>query len=177
MANAKVYDGALNPNAMSSANSALVNSLRANAANASLQVAGGKDSKGVKGTKGAKQADKKAPKKAALSKKPKKGGAIMDDIKNLAVPFAILLAKQGLESSFEKKSIKADNSNSTQKKNVLSTSQRRRTMTGGSGGEGCLSCGSTQSSSMSGGAHPNGVMLQKRFNNIAREIEEFLSKY
>jgi hypothetical protein len=46
--------------------------------------------------------------KAALTsggakKGSKKGGALMTDLQNLAVPFAILLAKQGLESMFSNK--------------------------------------------------------------------------
>jgi hypothetical protein len=44
----------------------------------------------------------KKPKSRAAPKK--KGGAVMDDVKNLVVPFAILLAKQGLQSLYENKS-------------------------------------------------------------------------
>ena len=48
-------------------------------------------------------------KKKVASKKPvkktQKGGAFMDDVKNLAVPFAILLAKQGLDRMKAKKTV------------------------------------------------------------------------
>lgn len=56
----------------------------------------------------AKKNGDKASKSRASSAKGKKqgkktGGALMDDLKNLAVPFAILLAKQGLQGMFESK--------------------------------------------------------------------------
>jgi hypothetical protein len=40
---------------------------------------------------------------SSVRKATKKGGGLMDDVKNLAVPFAILLAKQGLQTMFDKK--------------------------------------------------------------------------
>lgn len=110
----------------------------------------------------------KATKTSKSAKTSKSGGALMDDIKNLAVPFAILLAKQGFESAFDKKkAAAADESKSP-------SSKRRGTMAGGSA---CTSgCGMTGGQSQKH-RQPEGQVLQKRFNHIAKEIEDFLNKY
>ena len=81
-------------------------------------------------------------------KKPassRKGGALIDDVKNLAVPFAILLAKQGLQTMFDKKkpaSAAAQNSQLSAKVASQPASTRRRsTVAGGSCGS--AACAST----------------------------------
>lgn len=126
------------------------------------------------------------PKKTSStsSSKPKKtskksGGAIMDDIKSLAVPFAILLAKQGLQTMFEKdKPTKvgvASDSPSSKKKSP-------KKQTGGT----CATC---QQPAMSGGKkaenkktnklndQQRGESVKKSYASLAKRIDEFLSKY
>lgn len=112
---------------------------------------------------------KPASKTKSSKSKSKSGGALMEDIKNLAVPFAILLAKQGFDSAFEKKAAAAESKSAS--------SKRRGTMAGGSA---CASgCGMTggQSQKQQQRRQPEGQVLQKRFNHIAKEIEDFLNKY
>jgi hypothetical protein len=46
---------------------------------------------------------KETTEKKSKSKKTTKGGSIAEDIKNLAVPFALLLAKEGVKKIYEKK--------------------------------------------------------------------------
>jgi len=76
-----------------------------------------------------------------VTKKPcKKGGALLDDVKNLAVPFAILLAKQGLTQMFEKNRKKAAATPAVRRPAVelkASVPSRRRTVAGGSCGSQC----------------------------------------
>lgn len=119
----------------------------------------------------------------------KEGGALMDDIKNLAVPFAILLAKQGLDGLFtdkkDKKTTKEKKTKTTktvkepkEKKETASkpaSKGRRGTLAGGGcGGQ----CGAMQTPVMTGGRRQNNdLRIQERFNNIAREIEQFLQRY
>lgn len=103
-------------------------------------------------------AKKKAVKKAAAKKaapKSKKGGALVDDVKNLAVPFAILLAKQGLEGMFKKK----------EKKASAAVSARRRSAAGGS----CSTCATVPA--QAGGGKMN------RYKQLSDEIDRFLAKY
>lgn len=126
---------------------------------------------------------KRTSKKAAPAKKPssskgKKGGALLDDVKNLAVPFAILLAKQGLQNLFDEKKTKTDKKPKTEKKTKTekkpaaskpSSSKRRTSIAGGSA---CTAgCG------MAGGHGKKAASIQTQFDSIAREIEQFLQKY
>lgn len=53
-------------------------------------------------TKSATSAKSAKPAKATASKSPKEGGNIMQDIQKLAIPFAILAAKKGLDVAVEK---------------------------------------------------------------------------
>lgn len=111
------------------------------------------------------------------SSKSTSGGALMDDIKNLAVPFAILLAKQGLDQHFEKeKSVSVSSSKATKPK-VIASAKRRGTMAGGECTAGCDSAG--VNASLTGGSprRRESNVLQQRFDNIAKEIELFLKKY
>lgn len=119
--------------------------------------------------------DKKSRRKTSAS-----GGGIVDDIKSLAVPFAILLAKQGLDSVLEKKHKEpADATESPS--DTTKKSKRRGTLAGGQ----CSLCASaasvtTPNNVMSGGSKAMTSKqkdLSKKFNNIAREIESFLNKY
>lgn len=83
---------------------------------------------------------KKVAKKSPAKKTTKKGGALMDDVKNLAVPFAILLAKQGLQTMFDRKKTAKKggevelSASSASKVNSL---RRRSTIAGGSCGSQC----------------------------------------
>jgi hypothetical protein len=102
--------------------------------------------------------EKKVVKTDKKTKRPKKGGAFVDDVKNLAVPFAILLAKEGLTKVFadkKKKSAKED------AKKTTKSSTNKRTLKGGSCNAGCT---------MSGGAAHELVQLQNK-------IDAFLQKY
>lgn len=114
---------------------------------------------------------KKSSKSAFQSKKT--GGALVDDIKNLAVPFAILLAKEGLENMFKKKADKAEKTAKTASAKKASSTARRRTI---SGGAACASgCG------MTGGRKQQkqtaGNKVAQEFESIAKEINEFLAKH
>ena len=97
-------------------------------------------------------------------KSSKKGGAIVDDVKNLAVPFAILLAKEGLSKMFPKgdakKSAKSLNASSASKP---SSSRRRTTMSGGSCNLGCTA--------------QTGGQAAKQLFELQTEIDHFLQKY
>lgn len=113
-----------------------------------LALSGGAKKKAAKGKKPAAAAKKPA-------KKAKKGGALVDDVKNLAVPFAILLAKQGLEGMFKKK----------EKKATPAVSARRRSAAGGS----CSTCATVPA--QTGGSRVN------RYKQLSAEIDRFLQKY
>lgn len=105
------------------------------------------------------------PKKTAPKSKsvPKKGGAIMQDVKNLAVPFAILLAKEGLTKMFPKDSKKSANTSvSPSSASKPNSSRRRSTMSGGSCNMGC---------GMTGGA------AAKQLFQLQKDIDMFLEKY
>jgi hypothetical protein len=97
----------------------------------------------------------------------------MEDLKSLAVPFAILLAKQGVENLYAKKSTKKAATPASAKKAATkkpASPRRRTTMTGGCGG----SCGAPV---MSGGARDNAMAIKNNFSKIAADIDRFLSKY
>lgn len=129
---------------------------------------------------GKKRTSKKAApaKKSSSASTKKKGGALIDDVKNLAVPFAILLAKQGLQNLFDKKEDKKPKKKSTDEKKAKpsakkpASSKRRTSIAGGSA---CTAgCG------MAGGSASRGkkaASIQTQFDSIAREIEQFLQKY
>ena len=94
---------------------------------------------GMTGGKKTKKVVKKPAGKKPAAKKTKKGGALMDDVKNLAVPFAILLAKQGLQSMFDKKKAKkgGEVELSASSASKVSSQRRRSTIAGGSCGSQC----------------------------------------
>ena len=114
-----------------------------------------KSTKTTKSTKGTKS-----------SRSKKSGGALIDDVKNLAVPFAILLAKQGLQTMFDKK--KTPQTQKTQNVQLsakaasqTSSSRRRSTAVGGSCGSACASAaaarpvaGGSKSKKQCGGVVP-----------------------
>lgn len=92
--------------------------------------------------------------------KGKKGGALMDDLQNLAVPFAILLAKQGLESMFSK-------DKKTQKTAKKSSSKQ-------SGGDcGCGGTVATVGAPLAGGK----PTMKQKFMSLTDTIDNFLQKY
>ena len=100
----------------------------------------------------------------ASAKKSKKGGALVEDIKNLAVPFAILLAKQGLEGMFDKKK-KAAEKPAAAISARKSTATRTRAAVGG--------CGSCAPVAKVGGASKKG----SRYAELSREIDRFLNTF
>lgn len=141
-----------------------------------------------------------------VAKKGKKGGALMDDVKNLAVPFAILLAKQGLQTMFDKKkkTASAGSELSARSASSASSARRRSTLTGGSCGSQCAahvapatggakrtsaakrttsksttakSSSTRASSSRSSRGGAQGQQVKSRFEKLSKEIDEFLQKY
>jgi hypothetical protein len=134
---------------------------------ASLQVqyeaVGGKKSKKSQQSQQRKQQDKKKqaePKKKSQS--AKKGGAIVNDVKNLAVPFAILLAKEGLSKMF-KADTKPSKSLSASSAKKATSSRRRTTQSGGSCNLGCTA--------------QTGGQAAKQLFELQTEIDRFLEKY
>lgn len=86
----------------------------------------------------------------------KHGGALGDDLKALAVPFAIILAKQGLEKQQSKL---------TKKNNSKGGSKEKSIMKGGTCGP-CNGAGTTP---------PN--MVGGKLNKLSKAIDNFLKKY
>jgi hypothetical protein len=135
---------------------------------ASLQVeyaaVGGKK---TKKSQQSKQQDKKkqAEPKKKQSQSAKKGGAIVNDVKNLAVPFAILLAKEGLSKMFkaDTKTTKSSKSLSASSAKKTTSSRRRTTMSGGSCNLGCTA--------------QTGGQAAKQLFELQTEIDRFLEKY
>lgn len=132
---------------------------------------------GAKSAKSPKSAQSAQSTKSAKSAKSgaKHGGALVEDIKNLAVPFAILLAKEGLDGVFKKKKAekaeKAVTANTTPKAAAKPSSYRRKSTI--SGGACSAGCGMTGGSAMAA----NGAVVKNHFDSIAQEIEKFLQKY
>lgn len=125
----------------------------------SEQQVGGKRPK-----KESKAAEKKPASKASSAKKSssKKGGAVLDDVKTLAVPFAVLLAKEGLGKVFKKKDGKPSENLSPKAAARPTSSRRRTTLSGGS----CnLGCGMT------------GGQAAKSLYALQKQIDFFLEKY
>ena len=126
---------------------------------------------------------RKSTKKPAAGKKS--GGAIMDDIKNLAVPFAILLAKEGLQSMFDDKKDKigvaSDSPKSTSAKSTSarstsarSTSASKKTSPKKQDGGNCASC---QQPQMGGNNKKRNESMKQNYALLAKRIDEFLAKY
>lgn len=94
----------------------------------------------------------------------KHGGALSDDLKTLAVPFAILLAKQGLEE--RKKNIPNKSSTKNPSSTKSPTSFRRKTtMTGGN-------CGPCNGAGLVANTQTGGKMKK-----LSKAIDNFLKKY
>lgn len=124
-----------------------------------------------------KQQDKQVDEKKSKSKQvkkvdnqDKKGGAFVNDVKNLAVPFAILLAKEGLTKYFKDDKPTDKKTSSTKKSESAKSSKsstsglsRRRTLTGGSCNLGC--------GALTGGA------AAKQLVALQQQIDNFLEKY
>lgn len=98
---------------------------------------------------------KKTTKKSKTSKTSHKGGDLMTDLKNLAVPFAIILAKQTVEKMNSDK--KPSNSKSSKSSPEIS---RRKTVGGGS----------IQMMN-------NSQEVKKNFSKLAQDINQFFKKY
>jgi hypothetical protein len=112
--------------------------------------------------KAAKQSSSKTS--AKRSQSSKKGGSFVGDVQNLAVPFAILLAKEGLSKVF-KKTDKTGTSSSLSAKSASQpkSTRRRSTLSGGSCNLGC-------------GAMTGGRAARELFQ-LQKEIDNFLEKY
>jgi hypothetical protein len=91
------------------------------------------------------------------TKSQKKGGALADDVANLAVPFAILLAKYGLDKFYDKKEKKVTEK-SKKKPSTAAKLPRRKSIAGGD-------C-STGACSKKGG----------NLANVSKQIDDFLNK-
>lgn len=100
-------------------------------------------------------------------KNSKKGGSFVGDVQNLAVPFAILLAKEGLSKVFKKdgKTSRTAKSASLSAKSASRPASLRRksTLSGGSCNLGC-------------GAMTGGRAARELFQ-LQKEIDNFLEKY
>lgn len=145
----------------------------------------------------------KVPKKSVRSSK-KKGGDLMGDVQKLAVPFAILLAKQGVQAMFEesKKGNSSGNAvSSSPSESVVSSSSKNSknsknnssSQNGGmkkkqAGGTGCPSCqtvtpmtgGSKSKKTVKSGGTVGDVTeksIKEKYNDLASRIEQFLSRY
>lgn len=135
----------------------------------------------------------------------KDGGALVDDIKNLAVPFAILLAKQGIQSMYERKepsenvaysspenSSKNSNTKDANTKNV-NTAKGGRQPKKQKGGE-CPVCqevippveqppvepvisGGSKVSRRRKGGSSSEESIKYKYSELAERIERFLAKH
>ena len=111
----------------------------------------------------------KTEKKVATKKtNVKKGGDLMQNMAGLAVPFAFLLAKQGLEALKDSKSTKAPKEPKREMVKPYPKYHQRSKKASLSGG-GCSSCVST---TLAGGNQVSANMLRLR-----KEIDNFLAKY
>ena len=101
-------------------------------------------------------------KKPTAKKSAKKGGSVLSDVQSLAVPFAILLAKQGLESLKEKKTVKK-----------AAVSARQKSAAGG-----CGSCASAVPVAR-GGAAPKAAAKSggKGYAKLSKQIDDFLKNF
>jgi hypothetical protein len=98
--------------------------------------------------------------KQSNSKQSKKGGSFVADVQNLAVPFAILLAKEGLSKVFKKDAKPSASAKSASRPSSL---RRKSTLSGGSCNLGC-------------GAMTGGRAARELFQ-LQKEIDNFLEKY
>lgn len=106
---------------------------------------------------------KKTSSSASKSKVSKKGGALLQDVQNLAVPFAILLAKEGLTKMFKDEKKSSPSTKSVKTASKPSGLRRRSTMTGGSCNLGC--------------AAQTGGQAAKQLFQLQKDIDNFLEKY
>lgn len=95
-------------------------------------------------------------KKKSGSKKPsksgsKKGGSLASEVQKLAVPFAILLAKEGLDAATKKS-----------KKSAKEISAKVPSKKGGDCGSSCKKSGGE---------------VKNRFEKLSQDIDNFLKKY
>lgn len=83
-------------------------------------------------TKPSKKASNKTSKKSTSKSSSKKtGGSLANDLQNLSVPFALLLAKYGLENVFADKKRKENKENNKTSSKFIKN--RTKTITGGEG--------------------------------------------
>lgn len=124
-------------------------------------------------------AKKPASAKPKTSNK-KKGGAMMDDIKNLAVPFAILLAKQGLEGMFDKSGSKVGVAASPKKTPAKSPAKKSPATKKAQSGGACATCQNV-TGTMSGGSSRSRSKktsdVKRSYQSLAERIDKFLSKH
>jgi len=119
---------------------------------------------------GASEGGSKKTKKT--KKSSKSGGALVDDMKNLAVPFAILLAKQGIQGMFNKKDSASKSSSKSKKVDSMPMTMAKKKSKTQKGGD-CGSCGSAEVVPAAGGSRAK----MTRYAQLSKEIDDFLSKY
>lgn len=177
-----MFDNSANTNSANT-NSAYTNSANTNSANTTSSLLPSQEG-GVRRRSATKKVVKKGDKKpvkrsgkspsrkvtkreesSSKSKQSKKGGSFVGDVQNLAVPFAILLAKEGLSKVFKKddKTTKASSTLSATSASKPKSTRRRSTLSGGSCNLGC-------------GAMTGGRAARELFQ-LQREIDNFLEKY
>ena len=145
----------------------------------------------------------KSAKRRTSKKGGAEGGALLDDVKNLAVPFAILLAKQGLQHMFNKsKDTKSASAKSASAKSASAKSASAKSASAKSASAKSASAKSASAKSASaksasatsrqktvsggscgdqcamdlatGGASPEA--LKSRFQKLSEEIDLFLKR-
>lgn len=142
---------------------------------------GGKRRK-PKSTPTPKRTTKPASAKKPAAAKPKKGGSLPSDVEKLAVPFAILLAKQGLESMFADKkktspsAVGVAKSPKTKAKTASASKQ--------SGGTGCSACAASVPTQAGGKARggrarssSSSVSMKNSYESLAQRLERFLATH
>ena len=85
-----------------------------------------------------------------------KGGNMLKDLQNLAVPFGILLAKKGIDAAIEKKTDETKANAAQTKKNNASQTKNNTSKSGGAA---------------------KAKNLRKEMDALSNEIERFLKKY
>ena len=94
--------------------------------------------------------------------KGKKGGALMNDVADLAVPFALLLAKSGLDALYKSKS-KAATASKPRGKRAAKNTQK-------GGNNGCIA------GQIAGSNSSRGHVINE-FQRLTNEIQELLKVY
>lgn len=102
-----------------------------------------------------------------------KGGDLLTDVRNLAVPFGILLAKNGLDYVMSRNSKKSSKAPSKPKK---SAHRKNKTpMKGGS--DGCVLCAAQSSPPAGGASRISQREITNEFKRLSNDLQELLESY